>query len=880
MTIFEKKPVQLVDYEPPCYLISDVHFTFELDLKETIVHAHIHFERNLVHPKKSPLKLDGKNLKLLEVVLDEKVLNPKEYQVTQDHLIIFDVPDAFVLKTTCIISPIKNSELYGLYQSNGFICSHNEPEGFRNITYFLDRPDVMAKFTTTLIGCKEQFPILLSNGNLIESRHMPSGKHLATWEDPFKKPCYLFALVAGKLDFIEDTFITRSKKPIRLTFFTEPGKKERALFGMECLKHAMRFDEEVFGLEYDLSCYMIVAVDFFNMGAMENKGLNIFNTTTCFADEKTATDDNFLRVETVIGHEYFHNWSGNRIGVRDWFQLTLKEGLTVFRDQEFTCFQHDRVVKRIEDVIKLRARQFPEDQGPTAHPIQPKQYIEINNFYTPTIYDKGAEVVRMMQTLLGEETFATGLKIFFESYDGTPATIECWIDAMQRASGMKLDQFSRWYHQYGTPVIDIKSEYDEKKKTVKVHLKQSAHPNHQLLPFLPYHFPIKIGLVSFDGKPVHFQIKEGRKEKDSVIFQVKNYEEIFLFEDVSQECVLSVNRNFSVPAVIKNDLSIHDLGHLALHDTDLFNRYESFQKLIQQLMQEEVVKYEANEPLSIDTRFLSLFGQILRDQTLSCALKAKLLKLPDENELALTQEIMSVEGNYEVRKFFAFEIAKFFEEDFKTIYKQLAQNVPYRFNSEDIGKRRLKNLSLYYLSNLGNRDSIQLIQDQYNLSTHMTDRFAALELIVNLNCEEKEMLLTDFYLKFEKDPLVLIKWISVQAMSKLPDTIQSLQKLIISKGFDMKMPNHVRALFMVLAENTSIFHDTKGEAYTFYFESLRQVDAFNPQLSAMMAQSLKRIHQLNHIQKKIFKKALGELLDQYQLSSNVMEILTKIKSSC
>jgi aminopeptidase N len=880
MTVIEKKPIQLSAYNPPEFFISTVHLTFELDVKETVVHSKIHFEKNPIYSKKCSLKLNGRNLKLIELLIDDRKLHQDEYAISDSILEIFSVPDAFVLQTSCLISPEKNTELYGVYQSNGFICSHNEPEGFRNITYFLDRPDVMAKFTTTLIGSEKEFPVLLSNGNLIEKKQLPNEKHSATWEDPFKKPCYLFALVAGKLDSIHDTYITKSEKKIDLAFYTEPGKKERARFGMECLKNAMRFDEEVFGLEYDLSCYMIVAVDFFNMGAMENKGLNIFNTTTCFADPLTATDDNFLRVETVIGHEYFHNWSGNRIGVRDWFQLTLKEGLTVFRDQEFTSYLHDRAVKRIEDVVKLRARQFPEDQGPTAHPIQPKEYIEINNFYTPTIYDKGAEVVRMLKTLLGDETFFKGVSIFFQRYDGIAATIENWIEAMESASLKDLKQFTRWYHQYGTPVVEVDYEYDEKEKKLVMNVSQSAHPNHSSLTYLPYHFPLKVGLIDLKGNPLHFFIKGARKENDSVILEIKELEETFVFEEVSQECVPSINRNFSAPIILNVDMSFHDYAHLACYDKDPFNQYESFQKLAVQLLQEQVVQYEANNQMSCDSRFLALFGKILKHEHLSYAMKAKILKLPDENEIALSQDTISAQGNTIARKFFIQEIAKVFEKELKELYAKLSSSGQYIFSSEEIGKRRLKNLCLSYLASLETREEITLVKKQFDEAKHMTDQFAALEALSNIHCPEKTEALEQFYDRFKSDSLTLIKWVAVQAASKLPDTLESLKKLVHSKGFEPKMPNHIRALYMTLAENTSVFHDPSGEGYEFYFQALQAVDQFNPQTAALMAQSLKRIHQLSSTQKKTFKKSLEQLLGRYELSSNVLEILTKIKASC
>lgn len=876
----EKKLVALSDYTPPTYGVETVHLTFDLGLKETIVQAEIHFVKKELDSKSCELKLHGRNLKLLEIILDEEPLSGDQYELTSEYLILPNVPNSFVLKTKVAISPINNTELYGVYYSNGFICSHNEPEGFRNITYFLDRPDVMAKFTTTLIGSEEEFPVLLSNGNLIEKKHLANKRHSATWEDPFKKPCYLFAIVAGKLDSIHSTYLTKSKKNIELSFYTEPGKKDKALFAMECLKNAMRFDEEVFGLEYDLSCYMIVAVDFFNMGAMENKGLNIFNTTTCFADPLTATDDNFLRVETVIGHEYFHNYSGNRVGVRDWFQLTLKEGLTVFRDQEFTCYLHDHVVKRIEDVVKLRARQFPEDQGPTAHPIQPKEYLEINNFYTPTIYDKGAEVVRMYRTLLGDHHFFQGLKIFFERYDGVAATIQDFRSSMEKASSKDLGQFESWYHEYGTPVVTVDSTYEEEKKCITIEISQKAHPNHHFHCYTPRHFPLKIGLIDLQGHPIHFSEKTGRKEFDSVIVEIKQTHQTIVLEDVEKEGVLSINRNFSAPIELDIDYSFKELEVLAKYDTDLFNRYESFQKMALEFMQEEIVKSESNEKIECDTRFLRVFGELLKDEKLSFGLKAKILKLPEENELALQQEVIFPQANYLVKKFFTHEIAKFFKEDLLNLYQSLNDKEGYVFTTEAIGKRRLKNLCLSYLAALEEPSIIRIIKSQFDEALHMTDQFFALDLLAQIDCDERKKALEHFYHQFEKDPLTLIKWIACQASSKLPDTIDCLKKLVASKGFDFKMPNHIRALYSTLAENLSIFHDPSGKAYEFYFEAIKKVDTFNPQTAAIMAQSLKRIHQLSKQQKKTFKKSLDELLENYTVSPNVLEILTKIQSVC
>jgi aminopeptidase N len=866
----------LRDYQPPYFHISEAHLTFHLDHHYTKVHSRLHCHRSALNGEKKPLFLNGIGLQLIELIVDEKVLGEDQYQISDEGITLHDVPDNFVIKIKNGINPSKNKALYGLYESNGFICSHNEPEGFRNITFFIDRPDVFAKITTTLIGDKNRFPVMLANGNLIEKKSLSEGLHQVTYEDPFPKPCYLFACVAGKLDEKKEVYRTMSGKNVDLLFYTEPGKSDRALFALECLKNAMRFDEEVFKLEYDLSCYMIVAVDFFNMGAMENKGLNIFNTATCFADPHFATDDNFARVETVVGHEYFHNYSGNRVGVKNWFQLTLKEGLTVFRDQEFTCYLHDRTVKRIEDVTKLRSRQFLEDLGPTAHPILPKSYVEINNFYTPTIYDKGAEVVRMKKTLLGDELFYKGCQLFFERNDGLPATVEDWLSAMETASQRSLEQFRRWYDQSGLLSLEADWEYQPQHQRIELTIRQKMINGSHSDPLL---FPFKIGCLTLSGQPGHFFVRDCRREQDSAILEVSKKEQVFYLEEVQEEMVLSLNRDFSVPCLLKASLSAHDRCHLALHDTDGFNRFEAMQTFAKEVMQAAVVQAESNEPITVDTRFLALVKEILFDPTLTMALKAKLLKLPTENELALEQEVISIKGNHAALIAYSQAIAHHFQKEWRDLFNTLSQAASYHYDQDQVGARRLKNLALYYISHLEISDAASMISRSYFHASNMTERYAALELLCQLEVEEQDKALEHFYCEFSHDPLVMIKWLACQAQSYLPGTLDRVKKLTQVQGVNMKLPNHIRALMITFCDNTVVFHDALGAGYEFYFDVLADVDGFNSQTAAILAQALKRMSKMPSSQKEIFRQKASAMMNRVKLSKNVLEVLEKMMTA-
>ncbi|MGZ3733260.1 MAG: aminopeptidase N, partial [Parachlamydiaceae bacterium] len=558
-------------------MIKKVHLCFDLEDEKTLVTSKMDFIRNPESTSNFSLVLNGEELKLHSIKLDGRLLSDAEYDVDEKILTIHNPPQAFTLQIENEINPKKNTALEGLYKSGGIFCTQNEPEGFRRITYFLDRSDVMAKYTTKIMADQKRYPILLSNGNEIGRGSLDNGRHWVEWQDPFAKPSYLFALVAGDLGLVSDTFTTMSGRKIDLRIYCDKGNEGKCAHAMQSLIKAMRWDEEVFGLEYDLDIYMIVAVDAFNMGAMENKGLNIFNTSCVLGDPSTATDANYARIETVIAHEYFHNWTGNRVTCRDWFQLTLKEGLTVFRDQEFSSDMQSRAVKRIEDVMTLRGRQFAEDAGPTAHPIKPKSYLEVNNFYTATVYNKGAEVIRMIQTLIGKEVFCRGITKYFELYDGQAVTTEDFIYAMEQVSGRNFTQFRRWYSQAGTPIVEIDSQYDANKKTLSLCVKQRCEPTADNSEKEPFHFPLALGLLGKDGHDLPLQIA-GKRLSQSLI-EIAQPEETFVFENVEELPVLSINRNFAAPIKIEMDVSKSDLLFLMAHDSDPFNRWEAGQKL-------------------------------------------------------------------------------------------------------------------------------------------------------------------------------------------------------------------------------------------------------------------------------------------------------------
>lgn len=869
-----KKLTHLRDYQKLAFDIINIDLTFNLDDQQT----HVISKVDYLKKENEPLVLNGENLILVKVILNGKELSKENYQLTETTLTFDDLPDSFTLEIHTQINPSENTSLDGLYKSGNIFCTQNEPHGFRRITYFLDRPDAMGIYTTTIIADKTKYPLLLSNGNKIGEGELPNGKHWATWNDPFKKPCYLFALVAGDLGVIEDTYITQSNRKIALKIFCDKGNEFKCWHAMNSLKKSMKWDEDTFGLEYDLDIFMIVAVDAFNFGAMENKGLNIFNTSCVLADSSTATDDNFYRVEGVIAHEYFHNWTGNRVTCRDWFQLTLKEGLTVYRDQEFSADMNSRPVKRIEDVSHLRAHQFSEDSGPTSHPIKPQSYIEINNFYTMTIYEKGAEVIRMLHTLLGDKIFKEGIKKYFELYDGQAVTTEDFLYAMEVASGRDLKEFSKWYHQSGTPHIYVSSTYDEKKKESILKIKQKTLPTQDQKEKEPLFFPLKIGLIGTKGEELTYILENSQCNCSSTVVTISKEEEEFIFKNVLEKPIFSINRDFSCPVIVHADYTQDELQFLMKHDKNEFNRWDASQELSFLLLLEEVKKAKLNQNITVESNFINNIASILKDD-LDPAFKSLILTLPDENALAERQEIMQLDYNYLVIKTFYKEIGNRLYSSLSSLYHSLIEKEEYKIDPLSIGKRRLKNTCLKYLIYSENREAIEIAYNQFLQSKNMTDKFSALVFLCNTESEEKEKALDSFYKQWKDDPLVMCKWFGAQSGSKAKSTLKITKELIKHQSFNEKNPNIVRALLGSFVGNLTHFHEKTGEGYSFISDQLLKLDAINPYISSRLAIGFQKYEKLDMERKKHMSSHIDKILSQENISPNLYEIIAKCKQS-
>ncbi|MEJ2424865.1 MAG: aminopeptidase N, partial [Candidatus Thiodiazotropha sp.] len=760
--------IYLKDYRPPEFLVDRVALDFQLQEEATRVISELHLRRNpACSGQPGDLVLDGEQLQLCSVHLDGRVLGPQDYQVDARSLTIPQVGAQCVLRTEVLINPRENTALEGLYQSGRMFCTQCEAEGFRRITYYPDRPDVMARFSTTISADKQRYPVLLSNGNCVESSDLEGGRHQVRWEDPFPKPCYLFALVAGDLRFQQDRFITASGRTVDLRIYVEPENIDKCEHAMASLKHAMAWDEKRYGREYDLDVFMIVAVNDFNMGAMENKGLNIFNSKFVLARPDTATDSDFQGIEGVIAHEYFHNWTGNRITCRDWFQLSLKEGLTVYRDQEFSADMGSRGVKRIEDVRLLRTHQFAEDAGPMAHPVRPDSYIEINNFYTVTVYEKGAEVVRMQANLLGNEGFRKATDLYFERHDGQAVTTEDFVRCMEDASGRDLQQFRLWYAQAGTPVIRVRSEFDADQGVYQLHMSQSTPETPGQKDKSPFHIPIDLALLDSEGHEIPLKLRPEEPETAAHrVVELRDAQQTFRFHDVAERPVPSLLRGFSAPVKLEYDYSDEELMFLMARDRDDFNRWDAGHTLAHRVLQRLVTAYREQRAFELDDGFVAAFRQVLSDTGSDQALLSELLTLPSESSIGDQMAEVAVDGIHHARRWLKQALAQALREDLLRVYRD--NFTPgYEISSEAIARRRLKNLSLGYLMSLEKPEIDRIALDQFESAGNMTDVMAALVNLVNRDIPERSQALEQFEQKWSQDPLVMDKWFAVLAGSQL-----------------------------------------------------------------------------------------------------------------
>ena len=870
--------IYLKDYTPPEFAIDQVDLRFELGEKHTVVTSELrlHALETGGHLP-TTLTLHGLELELLELVLDGEAVDSKQYRVEGETLSIDDVPEKFRLKIVTRIYPQNNTSLEGLYVSNNKFCTQCEAEGFRKITYYPDRPDVMAPFTTTLVADKAKYPVLLSNGNLVEKGDLDDGQHFAIWKDPFKKPSYLFALVAGNLDCLEDKYTTASGREVTLQLFVEPGNLDKTRHAMDSLKHAMQWDEQRFGLEYDLDIYMIVAVGDFNMGAMENKGLNIFNTAYVLAKPETATDNDYEGIEGVIAHEYFHNWTGNRVTCRDWFQLSLKEGLTVFRDQEFSADMGSAAVKRINDVRMLRAMQFAEDAGPMAHPVRPESYVEINNFYTVTVYEKGAEVVRMYQTLLGRDGFRKGMDLYFERHDGQAVTTDDFRAAMSDANGVDLAQFKRWYSQAGTPIVAVKDTYDEKAKTYTVHLKQSCPTTPGQSNKEPFHIPFALGLLDEQGKDIPLQL-EGEASAGSTtrVLEFKQAEQRFKFINVASPPVPSLLRSFSAPVKIQSDLGNEQLSFLLANDSDPFNRWDAGQQLSINILLQLMDDIENDRRLELDPLFIEAMRKSLLSAKLDPALIAETLVLPGEGYLIELSPPANPDTVHRARDFVRTELARALHNDFLKVYDANRSGDAYQYNAVDAGRRSLKNSCLSYLSMLADNEAIQRCMQQYRQADNMTDALAAMAPLNNIDCAERGQVLQEFYDRWKGEALVINKWFSLQASTSLPDAFEHVQDLMQHPDFDIRNPNRVRSLVGAFSRGNPLrFHGPDGRGYRFLADQVLRLDPLNPQVASRMVGVFNNWRKFEKGRQALMKQQLERILATPDLSKDVHEIVSK-----
>lgn len=894
------KTIYLKDYRPPDYRIDTANLQFELDETKTRVKSLFVITSNYDRADGArPLVLDGNDLKLRYVKMDGTVLETGDYTVDEESLTIPHVPEQFTLEIETEMNPRDNTSLSGLYLSGGSFFTQCEAEGFRKITYFIDRPDNMTQFLTTVIAGRSTHPVLLSNGNPEGIGELDGNRHFATWHDPFPKPSYLFALVAGDLARVDDVFITMSGSMVKLHLYVQRHNIDKCGHAMASLKRAMKWDEEVYGREYDLDVFMIVAVDDFNMGAMENKGLNIFNSKYVLANPQTATDTDFQNIEGVVAHEYFHNWSGDRVTCRDWFQLSLKEGFTVFRDQHYLEDVTSRGVRRIGDVNILRTHQFREDAGPMAHPVRPESYVEINNFYTLTVYNKGAEVVGMLRTLLGPQGFRGGTDLYFDRHDGKAATTDDFVRAMEDANSIDLSQFTLWYSQAGTPELHVARRYDIQARTYTFTVRQTCPPTPGQPEKKPMHIPFAIGLLDKDGNELPLILsgdenppqspfskggstvtppfaKGGKGGLYTRVLELRKEVETFLFTGIPHEPVPSLLRGFSAPVRVQLERMDEELLFLMAYDTDEFTRWDAGQQLAVKFIMNLVEDVQTGRELTLSRDFINAFKKTLESTVIDKAFLAMALTLPSETYLADFMAVIDPTAIYEARRFVQKTLAGELKQSFVKTYEQNNDTGPYRIDQESIAQRSLRNLCLAYLAELAERDSVRLCVDQFLFGGNMTNVMAGLVNLANMDCPERGEALAYFSERWKHDPLVMDKWLAIQATSRLPDTLDVVKGLMEHPAFTITNPNKVRALIGAFSQGNALrFHEASGAGYVFLADRVLQIDALNPQIAARLVNPFTQWKRYDEKRKALMQTQLERIEKTPKLSKDVYEVVSK-----
>ena len=870
------KAIYLKDYQQPNFWISHVDLRFELFEDKTIVHAELQLYANEACASHDELQLHGEQLQLKQIAIDGKQLDECEYSLSSEALSIKNPPKKFTLSTQVEIDPAQNTALEGLYLSSGNYCTQCEAEGFRKITYYLDRPDVMAVFNVRIEADKKKIPILLSNGNRVDHGELAQDRHFAEWNDPYPKPSYLFALVAGNLACNRDVFTTASGRKVSLEIYTEAHNAHKCDHAIASLKKAMQWDEQTYGLEYDLDTYMIVAVDDFNMGAMENKGLNVFNSKCVLATADTSTDADFMSIEAVIAHEYFHNWTGNRVTCRDWFQLSLKEGLTVFRDQEFTSDVTSRAVKRIQDVRYLRTYQFAEDSGPMAHPVRPASYVEINNFYTLTVYEKGSEVVRMYQTLFGRDGFRKGLDNYFARHDGQAVTTDDFAAAMSDANDFSLGNFLNWYSQSGTPVLNVATQWDEKNKQYMVDFEQAIPANNTQPDPQPHLVPVNIALYDSNGDALKLKTDATSEAYEEMTLHVSEQKQRFIFKDIASKPTPSFLRNFSAPVKLNYAYTNEEFVFLIANDTDTFNRWDAGQRFATEWLLDAIIAVKTNTTLPNAAQFIEALAIVMRDQSIDPAFKAEMMILPQESYIADFIDPIDVDAIYQARSLLQTKIAQTLESLLLETYQQNHVSGEYDYNASDMGKRRLAGICLFYLNVLEKQAYIDLAKRQIERANNMTDTMAALEAINDLNHEYRQQALEQFGQQWLDDALVMDKWFSMQARSRRPGVLQTINSLLSHEKFSIKNPNKVRALIGVFSmANPTAFHDKDGSGYTFLANKIIELNAINPQVASRLVKPLIDWKKYDAERQKLMQTELQRIKAVPNLSRDVFEIVDR-----